>query len=465
MEPDVRFTGIPEVSMPADSLLLPHNQIFTIFGDPTVYIQNNVVPIPTLGGITSLGVTSPLQSSTTNPILTNGTISIANSGVVANTYGDGTTVPQLSVNALGMLTSVINTPISFPAITGGNFVDSNTFIVGSGTATKRLGFEIDGSSPNTTLTLTTQQTTSQVLNVPNIAATQTLVCEDHAATLTNKNITSSSNTVYANALKSATTTVVVDASTAPKPNQTLVSSSSTAASWKTFPYLTRAAVYPCDGGSFVSQGIGIYPVGSYLIPNVSSTNNYTNTRSSEFYVNATISFAGFHTDYNKMGYCIGTSTNIGGFIFKARVAIASISASTRAFFGLGADAIGSILTTPFASAVNMIGVGFESASTSNYQVIYGGASGITQVDTGIPYGNGDKYIDIEMSIEGGSTVLYYSVTNCDSLAVFSGSFTGVLGTTLPGSSIYISPMCIVRTLVSTTTRGRMSNFSIQTSNQ
>jgi hypothetical protein len=63
------------------------------------------------GTVTSVGSGTGL---TGGPITTTGTLSIANTGVSASTYGDSTHVPQIAVNAQGQITSASSTAISFP---------------------------------------------------------------------------------------------------------------------------------------------------------------------------------------------------------------------------------------------------------------------------------------------------------------------------------------------------------------
>ena len=61
------------------------------------------------GGVTSVGTGTGL---TGGPITTSGTIAIANTGVVAGTYGSASSVPQIIINAQGQITSAGNIAIS-----------------------------------------------------------------------------------------------------------------------------------------------------------------------------------------------------------------------------------------------------------------------------------------------------------------------------------------------------------------
>jgi hypothetical protein len=67
-------------------------------------------------GVTSVGTGTGL---TGGPITSTGTISIANTGVSANTYGSQNQVPVFAVNAQGQITSVTNTSIDSIALTTG----------------------------------------------------------------------------------------------------------------------------------------------------------------------------------------------------------------------------------------------------------------------------------------------------------------------------------------------------------
>ncbi len=67
-------------------------------------------------GVTSISTGTGL---TGGPITSTGTISIANTGVSANTYGSQNQVPVFAVNAQGQITSVTNTSINNVALTTG----------------------------------------------------------------------------------------------------------------------------------------------------------------------------------------------------------------------------------------------------------------------------------------------------------------------------------------------------------
>jgi Pectate lyase superfamily protein len=86
---------------------------------------SNVTVSPTSGvGDVTISVTSGGSGTVTEvdtgtgltggPITSTGTVSIANTGVTANTYGDSTHVPRIAINAQGQITSASSTAISFP---------------------------------------------------------------------------------------------------------------------------------------------------------------------------------------------------------------------------------------------------------------------------------------------------------------------------------------------------------------
>ena len=97
---------------------------------------------------------------TGGPITTTGTISIANTGVTATSYGSETAVPRISVNAQGQLTNVSNVNILIPTsqITGlGTMAtqNANAVAITGGTIDQTV---IGGTTPaagtHTTLTVT-----------------------------------------------------------------------------------------------------------------------------------------------------------------------------------------------------------------------------------------------------------------------------------------------------------------------
>lgn len=66
------------------------------------------------GSVSSITAGTGLSGGT---ITSSGTIAIANTGVTANTYGNSTTVPQITVNAQGQITGVTNIAISGSGVT------------------------------------------------------------------------------------------------------------------------------------------------------------------------------------------------------------------------------------------------------------------------------------------------------------------------------------------------------------
>ena len=64
-------------------------------------------------GVTSVAATSPIVTSAATGAIT---LSHANSAVTPGTYGDDVTVPVITVDAKGHVTSVVDTPIAIPGV-------------------------------------------------------------------------------------------------------------------------------------------------------------------------------------------------------------------------------------------------------------------------------------------------------------------------------------------------------------
>ena len=90
----------------------------------------------TNGTVTQINAGTGINVSP-SPITGNGTVSLANTTVTAGSYGNASTVAQVTINAQGQVTNAVNVAITVAntSITGGNITIGNTTIGLGNTAT------------------------------------------------------------------------------------------------------------------------------------------------------------------------------------------------------------------------------------------------------------------------------------------------------------------------------------------
>ena len=146
--------------------------------------QNNSGVWQTLalgGGVTSVGSGTGL---TGGPITSTGTLSIANTGVTATTYGSASTVPQIAVNAQGQITSASNVTITPSGI---GAISSVSGTANEITATT-VGTAVTVSLP-TALTFTGKTVTGGTLTGVSINGSTNTLTNIANASLTNSSLT------------------------------------------------------------------------------------------------------------------------------------------------------------------------------------------------------------------------------------------------------------------------------------
>ena len=151
------------------------------------FINNSWQVIAAGTGVTSVATGTGLQGG---PITSTGTISIANSGVTAGTYGSTSQVPSYTVNAQGQLTAAANITIS-PTDIG-----AVTSVSGTANEIASTGGQTPVISLPNSLTFTSKTITGGAFNMASAQVVSDTVTTNTAAqTLTNKTISGASNTL------------------------------------------------------------------------------------------------------------------------------------------------------------------------------------------------------------------------------------------------------------------------------
>jgi hypothetical protein len=164
--------------------MLRYSTTFQLFEG---YINGAWQTIAAGSGVTSVATGTGL---TGGPITSTGTISIANSGVTAGTYGSSSLVTVFTVNAQGQLTAAADTAISATAI------GAVTSVTGTANEITSSGGQTPVISLPNALTFTSKTITGGAFNMASAqVASDTVTTNTAAQTLTNKTISGSSNTL------------------------------------------------------------------------------------------------------------------------------------------------------------------------------------------------------------------------------------------------------------------------------
>jgi hypothetical protein len=170
------------------------------------YANNAWGAITTGSGVTSVGTGTGL---TGGPITSTGTISIANTAVVAGTYGSSTNVGQFTVNAQGQLTFAGDVAISAASIGAvTTILGTANEITATGTSTVTLSLPVALTFSGKTVTGGTFNMTAATVGA------DTVTTNTATQTLTNKTISGSANTLTNIANASLTNSSVTVGTTA-----------------------------------------------------------------------------------------------------------------------------------------------------------------------------------------------------------------------------------------------------------
>lgn len=256
------------------------------FTNKTITDSTNTVAANSLKSATTLVNVSSATAPTSGQILT------ATSGTAATWQTPASTsltvsAPVTASDNNGVIVSGSNIQLEFATSTRPGLVSTgaqtfpgtkqiliqdNSSILNSADFSKRVQIDCSGITASVTGVLKPTFTTAKTLSFPDL--TDTLVSKTSVDTLTNKTITSSTNTVAANSLKSATTLVDVSAATAPTSGQVLQATDSTHATWQTLSAgisMTTPIAATDSNGAVISAGTLAMELADNTHPGIVST--------------------------------------------------------------------------------------------------------------------------------------------------------------------------------------------------
>ena len=268
-------TFTSSISTTSASIINTNNQItFGLAGATTILnvpapLSNIILTLPNTGS-------DILIAKNTTDILTNKTL-IDNTTLLANNVDNTKT---LNFNLSGNTTNIkgilatqftTNKTLTFPDITdilitknttdiltNKTLIDNTTLLANNVDNTKTLNFNLSGNTTNIKGILATQFTTNKTLTFPDI--TDILITKNTTDILTNKTITSSTNIISANNLKTTGADVNISLASPPISGQLLTATSATTAIWQglnsLLPTTTKGDLIVNDGTNNVRLPVG-----------------------------------------------------------------------------------------------------------------------------------------------------------------------------------------------------------------
>ena len=126
----------------------------------------------------------------------------------------------------------------------------------------------------------------------------------------------------------------------------------------------------------------------------------------------------------------GAAPGHGGFVIKTAFAVTSSVATQRFWVATSTYGGGLAHTSAFPASGNVIGIGFDAALHSNYQLMHGGGGALTYVDLGpnFPINNPSAIIDVDFRCPPNGSAISYQVRDLNSGLSAAGTFASNLPT-------------------------------------
>ena len=134
----------------------------------------------------------------------------------------------------------------------------------------------------------------------------------------------------------------------------------------------------------------------------------------------------------------GDAAGLGGFTQTIRFSVAATTSARRGFIGMRGSGTGwSGAIFPPNGVALCVGVGFDAAVHSNYQIAHSAHTNDsgTYVDTGVPLNNPEPVLELTLSCPPNGDAIYWALKDINSGASASGS----ISSNIPNKQTVYSP--------------------------